>query len=84
MTIDHKQICIDMLAFHGIDSKNVAEAGICAEGYNRYVENGEKLDLTKMHFRTDNPSLVIFETWPINFPVASFFEHYWAWKGAVV
>lgn len=74
---EHLQAARDMLTFHGIDPDSVTQLGISQEGYYAWVE-GEKIDSSKDGFGLP------FIPWPKSFPVASFFEHYWAWKGAVV
>lgn len=78
---EHQKTCIDMLAFHGINAKDIpAYDGVTKYGYSTYIrgEDGSKV--------IENDSLVLSDEipWPKSFPVASFFEHYWAWKKAVV
>lgn len=72
----HLQAARDMLTFHGIDPSKVLDINLTTEGYvtMRTESMGEGL-----------PDGVYLDNhaWPINFPVKSFFEHIWAWRGAI-
>lgn len=80
---EHLQAARDILRFHGIEANQVSVDGVYAEGYDLF-----RLDAEGRRIIKETPDgyeiEVDFTPWPESFPVASFFEHYWAWKGAVV
>lgn len=75
----HLQACHDMLRFHGFEPRDILRDGIYSEGFEliKRDDSGKPVIL-------DEGVATLFVAWPKSFPVASFFEHYWAWKGAVV
>lgn len=78
---EHHKACIDMLLFHGINAKDIpADDGVTAYGYSTWArgEDGNKIVRDNAFVLNDEIA------WPKSFPVKSFFEHYWSWKGAVV
>lgn len=75
---ENRQACLDILAEYGINSREVLYDGVYTDGYEKFRRDprGERVIL-------DAEVATELIAWPTGFPVEEFFEHYWAWRGAV-